>query len=142
MSILSNRGKNKAPAVHKAAAQNVTTGWVDYGDEIDVDGADYMGFGFTLTHTNSVNNRIRFLGKTDLSTTVEHPLPIDVVTATKVETTTLGYLEFASDTTQDPILSVGVEKLFQTIQPQIQCSSVGSTADTFSAAWYSLGVRG
>jgi len=141
-SVLANRGKNQSPVVHKAAAQNVTAGWVDYGAEIDVSGADYMGFGFTLTHTNSVNNRIRFLAKTDLSTTVEHPLPIDVVSATKVESTTLGYIEFSSDTTQSPILSVSVEKLFPTIQPQIQCSSVGSTADTFSASWYSLGVRG
>jgi len=142
MSILANKGKNKNPAVHKAAAQNVTALWVDYGDEIDVEGADYMGFGFTLTHTNSVNNRLRFLAKTDLSTTVEHPLPIDVVSATKVETTTLGYIELTSDTTQYPILSVNIEKLFQTIQPQIQCGTVGATADTLSASWYSLGIRG
>lgn len=140
--VLKHRGKHQSPVAHQTAAQNVTTGWVDFGAEIDNEGFDEMGYGFTLTHTNSVNNRIRFLAKTDLSTTVEHPLPINVVSATKVESTTLGYIEFSSDTTQYPILSVTVNKLFPTIQPQIQCGTVGATADTFSASWYSGSIGG
>jgi len=143
MSILSDRGKHQAPRTHKTAAQTVTASWVDWGDEIDVDGADDLGLMGILTKNNSTNIRVRVLAKTSSAGTLEAPLPLNVLSATKVTVVTAGYIEFGTtDAAQHFIISAEVMKLYPYAQVQIQAGTVGVTGATFSASEYSLGIRG
>ena len=140
--VLSGRGMNQAPKTHKDAAQTVTGSWVNWGNEFEVDGADDGFLMGDITINNSEDVRIRVLAKTESGGTFEAPLPISVVSATKAEIDTTGYLEFSRDSNQSFIVSFEIMKGFPYAQAQIQAGTVGATGATLSGSKYSLSVRG
>lgn len=130
---VSSQGRTTAPAVLIAAgsAQNVTTGWVDHGAEITTNGAHTLDLWTVVTHTNSVNVRVRVLGKHTATTGAEFLIPIKNISSSDVKV--LGhYYELDSDATQNMLLDWDVSGI-PYVQVQIQCETVGAVADTVSS---------
>ena len=113
------------------SAQNVSASWADFGAEIDVRTYTNLIVWLTITHNNSVDNRIKALVKHTYAGTDEYELPIKTVNASAINVLT-GYYEFDSDVTQKVAVSFDVKNV-PYVQLQIQCGTVGATADTFVA---------
>jgi hypothetical protein len=128
-----SQGRITAPAILVAAAsaQNVTTSWVDLGNEITTGGANMLALWVVVTHTNSVNVRVRILGKHTSSTGEEFLIPIKTVATTDVKVNA-HYYELDTDATQNILLDWDVTAV-PYVQVQIQCETVGATADTVSS---------
>ena len=127
-----SQGRTTAPAVLVAVGspQNVTTGWVDFGTEITTNGAHTLALWAVITHTNSVNDRVRILGKHTATTGAEFLIPIKTISSTDVKVNG-HYYELDSDATQNVVLDWDVSAV-PYVQVQIQCETVGATADTVS----------
>lgn len=127
-----SQGRTTAPAVLVAVGspQNVTTGWVDFGTEITTNGAHTLVLWAVVTHTNSVNDRVRILGKHTATTGAEFLIPIKTISSTDVKVNG-HYYELDSDATQNVVLDWDVSAV-PIVQVQIQCETVGATADTVS----------
>jgi acylphosphatase len=130
---VSSQGRTTAPAVLVAtgSAQNVTTGWVDHGAEITTNGAHLLDLWVVVTHTNSVNVRVRILGKHTATSGAEFLIPIKTVSSSDVKVSGL-YYELDSDATQNMLLDWDVSGI-PYVQVQISCETVGVTADTVSS---------
>lgn len=128
-----SQGRITAPAILVAAAsaQNVTTSWVDLGNEITTGGANMLALWVVVTHTNSVNVRVRILGKHTASTGAEFLIPIKTVATTDVKVNA-HYYELDTDATQNILLDWDVTAV-PYVKVQIQCETVGATADTVSS---------
>ncbi len=126
------KGSVSTPAalVASGTPQNVTTGWVDFGAEITTNGAHTLALWAVVTHTNSVNNRVRILGKHTATTGAEFLIPIKTISSTDVKVNG-HYYELDSDATQNVVLDWDISAV-PYVQVQIQCETVGSTADTIS----------
>ncbi|MCK9592696.1 MAG: hypothetical protein M0Q91_11895 [Methanoregula sp.] len=130
---VTSQGRNSAPAVLVAAgsAQNVTTGWVDFGSEITTGGAELLALWLVVTHTDSANVRARILAKHTGTTGVEFTVPIKTVSSNVVKAQG-HYYELDTDATQNIVLDWDISAV-PVVQVQISCETVGSTADTVSA---------
>jgi acylphosphatase len=128
-----SQGRTTAPVtlVATGTPQNVTTGWVDFGAEITTNGAHTLDLWTVVTHTNSVNVRVRILGKHTASTGAEFLVPIKTVSSSDVKVNG-HYYELDSDATQNILIDWEVSGI-PYVQVQIQCETVGVTADTVSA---------
>jgi hypothetical protein len=129
---VASQGRNSDPAVLVASgsAQNVTTGWVDFGAEIATEGATLLALWLTVTHANSENVRIRILGKHTASTGAEFLIPIKNVSTSDVKVKG-HYYELDSDETQNMVFDWDISAV-PAVQVQIQCETVGVVADTVS----------
>lgn len=130
---VASQGRTTSPTVliGTGSAQNVTTGWVDHGAEVATNGAYIFDLWVAVVHTNSVNVRVRILGKHTATTGTEFQIPIKNISSDVVKV--LGhYYELDSDATQNILLDWDVSGV-PYVQVQIQCETVGAVADTVSS---------
>jgi hypothetical protein len=120
-----------------AAAQNVTTGWVDLGSEIETFRAQNLGVWLTVDINLATDVRVRALAKHTSAGTEEYLLPIRTVSATAVNVAG-EYIEFSTDADQLMLLSWELDGLIPFVQLQLQAGTAGATAGQIDAAYYTL----
>ena len=111
-------------------AQNFTTSWVDYGDEIATDEVTDIAGWFELDANSATNMRVRLLAKIPRSTN-EYVLPIKNTSASKVDLAA-NYAEWSSDTDQNMVVSWELSRIIPKVQFQIQAGDAGSTGQVDS----------
>jgi len=136
-------GIQKGPVELIAAAspQNLTGSWADLGDELDVEGAHFIGLFVNLDINDSANARVRLLAKRTSAGTDEYVLSIRTVGASDVKVED-EYVEFNGDADQKMLLSWDLDGLVPFAQFQVQVGTVGSTAGQIDSAYVTTATRG
>ena len=135
-------GIQKGPAELIAAAspQNLTGSWADLGDELDVEGAHFIGLFVNLDINDSANARVRLLAKRTSAGTDEYVLSISVrASNVKIEDK---YVELNADADQKRLLVWDLNGLVPFAQFQVQVGTVGSTAGQIDSAYVTTATRG
>lgn len=115
-----------------STGQAVSSGWADFGDEIDVQGYKSLLVWTSLTHYASSNCRVKALAKHATSGADEYELPIKTVSTSDVKVNSL-YYELDSDATQKMLLDFDITAV-PYVQLQIQAGTVGTTGDVIAAS--------
>ena len=115
-----------------STGQTVSSGWADFGGEIDVQGYKSMVVWTSLTHYASSNCRVKALAKHATSGADEYELPIKTVSTSDVKVNSL-YYELDSDATQKMLLDFDITAV-PYVQLQVQAGTVGTTGDVIAAS--------
>ncbi len=120
----------------KSTAQDFTTSWEDYGDEIGTDGFNTIGLWLNIVINNTQNVRFRTLARyTDGG--YNYLLPSKVKTPSVVN---VGeeYHEIIDDIDARRVISFTLDRIVPFIQIQIQAEIVGATAGQILDSKYTL----
>lgn len=120
-----------SPESNLSAAQDFTTGWVDLGSEIDMRGYTELLVYATLDINDTINARIKALGKTESGGADEYNFIIETISSSEINMES-EFMEWNNDADQLSILKIksgGVPF----IQLQIQAGTVGATAGQIDA---------
>lgn len=136
-------GIQKGPAELIAAVspQNLTDSWADLGDELDVEGAHFIGLFVNLNINDSTNARARLLAKRTGAGTDEYVLSIRTVRASNIKIEDR-YVEFNIDADQKMLLVGDLYGLVPFAQFQVQAGAVGSTAGQIVSAYVTTAIGG
>lgn len=115
-----------------SSAQAFTTSWVDLGSEINTHGVKTMGVWLKLDINDTLNPRIRALGKLTKGATDEYELMIKSVN-TSVVNIEGEYYEWNVDADSNDLLQIDLDYLVPFVQLQISCGTKGSTAGEIDA---------
>ena len=124
--------------VAAAAPQNLTAAWVDLGDELFVQGAEWIALWIVLDINDSQNARVRLLAKREADGANEYSLPIRTVAAAVVLIEP-EIKEFNTDVDQSIALSWRLDKSVSWVQFQVQAGVVGATAGQIDLAHVTTG---
>lgn len=113
--------------VVKSTAQDLTTSWVDLGDEIDMNGFNCIGLWVTLDINSTNDPRIRAIAKLDTAGSKEYILQIETVGTSAVSIENK-YYEWNVDADTETMLMIDTKGLVPKVQLQVQCGTVGATA--------------
>lgn len=120
-----------------SSAQNLTGSWVDLGSEIKTEAQKTLAVFAVLDINDSLNARVRFLGKHASAHADEFTLPIRTISSSDVKLEP-EYLELNTDADQKMILSVELYKVVPYVQVQVQAGTVGASAGQIDSAVYTM----
>lgn len=115
-------------------AQDLTSGWVNLGEPIDMTNFNRLGLYLNLDINSSLNARFRALGKRAKNDAEVYTLPIKTVSASDVKVES-EYVEFNVDADQRMILTIATEGVVPFIQIQVQAGTVGVTPGQIDNAY-------
>ena len=115
------------------SAQTLTASWVDLGAELDMSSYKRALIWINLDINDSLNARVRALGKLANNATLEYSFPIKVVGSSDVKVDD-EYIEFNVDADQQMILEVETNGLIPFLQFQIQAGTAGVAPGQFDNA--------
>lgn len=113
----------------ESTPQDLTTGWVDIGDEILMEGYNKIGLWLKLAINDSLNARIRVLAKHESAHADEYSLPIKTVGSSDIKLED-AYYEFNDDADQKVILEIETGGHIKILQIQIQTGTLGASPGT------------
>jgi len=121
--------------VLKGTAQNFTASWVDYGSEINSDGHGNLSLWLDLDINDSLNTRLKIIGKHSTNGADEFPLRVSLMEMIGASYVDNGdYIEFSSDTDQKILITIKLNHVIPYVQVQIQAGTVGATAGRMLAS--------
>ena len=129
---MSNANLGIGPKTLLAAAQNLTTAWVNLGAQLDTRGVRAVALYLTVDINDGANVRVRAMAAHALAGT-EHTLAIKTVAASAIAIEA-EYLEFNVDTDQDMMITWDIAGVVPYTQFQVQAGTAGATAAQIDAA--------
>lgn len=119
----------------KTEAQSFTGGWVDYGSELSVDGAQTIAVWVDIDVNDTNNACIRLLAKHTQGGADEYVLPIKIETATVVNVED-EYFELITDEDAKRIINFTLDKIVPYVQFQIKAETPGATPGQILSSKY------
>lgn len=115
--------------VLKGTNQDFTTSWVDYGSEINSDGHGNLSIWLDLDINDSLNARLRIVGKHATNGADEYPIGtglMEMIGSSYIDNG--DHIEFDVDIDKKILIIIKLNHIIPYIQVQIQAGTVGSTA--------------
>jgi len=116
-----------------SSLQGLTETWTDLGSEVDMRGYTQCNIYLTLDINDSINARIKALGKHESAGADEYDFVIKTVSASDIKIEP-EYIEFNTDADQLSILKVETEGV-PYLQLQASCATSGSTTGSIDACY-------
>ena len=132
------QNRTTTPASLIAAPVTLSTTWTDLGNEVSLESFDHVGLWVSLTISDSVNARVRLLGKRAFAGTDEYVMPIVTVGTADVKVED-EYYEFNVDADQKMVITWDIDNVLPVGQFQVQVSAVNTTAGQIESAYNSKG---
>lgn len=120
-----------------SAPQNLTSGWVNLGEPIDMTKASRLGLYIKLDINDSLNPRVRAMAKRGKNDIDLWELPIRTVGASDVKVEGEDF-EFNVDADQNVVFSIATEGVVPFIQIQVQAGTVGASPGQIDDASFEL----
>lgn len=134
------RGHTAISPILIGIPQNITSEWVDVGEQYSSFGFNTIGIYLKLTINDSNDFRIRILAKTDSDSDDEYNLPINLLTSEKTHVTD-AFAEIDADEDKTILLFFNIDTVIPYFKIQVQGGFVGATPATIDSIAYCLGVK-
>jgi len=121
-----------------SSAQSFTGSWANLGSVLHTNGMSYIGLFLKVTANNSLNMRVRVLGKLSLTDSDSYVFPIRDVQSNSIKVQG-EYFELTNDTDQNIVIGVDLKYIIPAIQFQISAGTAGATAGQIAKASYIQG---
>lgn len=135
--MINTDGQSVAPTELIASAQNFTAAWADLGDEILTWKYRYLALFLQVDINNTLNARVRILGKTAFAGTLEYTFAISTIGAADIKVED-EYVEFNVDADQNMLIMFKLNGVIPVTQVQIMAGTAGATPGQIDSAYYTL----